>query len=283
MKLAILIPTYRPEMAVYDFLPTLIHIQPLAKFSTFLVNFQDPYDNGDVSYFVREVLKLGFKIRHTHSGTWERPQKMALMREQTAELGGEDFDLYLNIDDDFKFSPGTPTQRKSSGLKYLDCIDYMAVNDRCGAINVKSFLGGKPWGEKIAPHFDDMFATNRGLFLRKIPGMLFTSQAALGIIGGLEETIAVYSRIEQGYYPAKQMNNPTIHITGDHEKYKERTSNMHNEELIENQSGAFIRERWIDPDWKYDKRRVPKLAREKYKAEGGPTLSRVDLVKIYED
>ena len=264
MRLGIILPSNNPSAFMNNFLPTVQHIKELADFSSILINFQPPWRRDEIIIAHMELSGYGFEVRSDYN-EYSRPVPMGKVRQSAAKLGEDDCDIFLSVDDDFKFSPGTKTQKKTSGKKYLDCLDYMAKNERCGVVFVKGFFGGAGWGEKISPIWGDMYATYRGLFLRKVPGMLFTTPAACAIRGGLEESIAVFGRIARGYWPAKQMNNPTMSFTERVDRVGLPEHDIHNPEVI---AGAveFIRMKYEDPDWTYDKRTIPKGADRRYTA-----------------
>lgn len=257
MKIGIAITTNNPKVTFSSFLPTLENITEINSKAVFLINFQPPWGVNQILEAIRVIEGNGFEVRRTFTGGWDKPIEIMAMREEAALLG-EDCDAYLLCDDDFKFSSGTPQQKKSSGMKYLDCINFLEENERCGVITVKGFLGGYQWGEDIKRVWHDMYSTNRGLFLRKIEGFNIAPEETLVIRGGLEESIAVFARLERGYWPAKQMNNPTISYTERVDDESLPLDDFHHPEVIKKNAQAYIQRKYSDPNWDYQKKKIPK-------------------------
>lgn len=268
--LGIVLPSNNPEQFFSHLAPTLEHIKEIADQSVFLINFQPPWTVSERAAVARHIERIGFECRHIFTKWWTKPIKIIKMREQCALLAPE-CKYYLFIDDDFKLSPGTKKFKFTSGQRYLQSLDYLERWPRCGLINTKSFLGGHKWGLKIGPTKHDMYATNRGLFLRSMKkhGFLLSPEGMHDLRGDLEESALAFARIELGYFPAKQMNNPTIHLTGKLDQYDDDPLNMHNYKVINENVGKWIRERYDDPDWEYEQKRLPGDLFTKYLAAGG--------------
>jgi len=186
-------------------------------------------------------------------------------------------DIIFNLDDDFEFSGGTLKYHWSSGDHYSDVIEYMFDNPRCGSVMCTGHLGGTGKERTIYPRVHDLWATNRGLFLLRIPEMKLplVPTWSLRMRGTMEETAMVYSRIAEGLYPAKTMNCPTIHRNAGNASRDAHDDPLHYIEYQYLHTTKYIREKWDQPDWDYEKRRLPQgLIKEYLEAGGDPEMLR---------
>jgi len=282
-SVGIVMPTCNPTVALTKLLPSVEYIKELAPIATWLINFNGPWNRFQIDIFTSGLRELGFgNTLWRYSDDWDKPIKLIKMREMCAELD-PDCDLYLFIDDDFKFLPNTPKYPFSSGRRYLHSIDYMTRFPRCGVVNTKSFLGGTPQKLKIIPVKHDMQATGQGLFLRNMKkhGFTLALKEMREIRGGLEEQTMCYLRTEFGFFSAKQMNNPTIHITGKLSDWDNDKENFHNIEVIDQNLAGWIRNRY-QPDWEYQHRKAPARLWESYTANGGIELTNELIINYAE-
>ena len=280
-SVGIIMPTCNPEIVFDRFLPSVEHITELNKTAEFLINFNGPmWHSQQIIEVVWRLQEYGFIVRHKYTGNWDKPVQVLKMREQCAEMWPE-ADLYLFIDDDFKFVGDTNKYPFSSGQRYLHSIDYMTRFPKCGLVNTKSFLGGTPQKLKIVPTVHDMVATNQGLLLRNMKHhkFLLALPELKEIRGGLEEQTMAYLRIEHGYFCAKMMNCPTIHRTGKLSDWDDDNTDFHNVGVIDENLAGWIRNRY-DPNWDYQHRRLPPKLIEMYKANGGIDITD-DLIVDY--
>ena len=274
----IVIPTCNSTLFEEVLLPSIEYIKEISHLATFLINFNGPDWNSDnIDRVVLKLFELGFNVRYDYTGIWEKPIPIIRMREICAGMG-QDNDLFLFIDDDFRFVERTDKYPFSSGQRYLHSIDYMTRFPECGVTNTKSFLGGTPFKLRIIPTRDAMYATNRGLFLRNMKkhGFLLAPKDTHNLRGGLEETLMAMSRIELGYFCACQYNNPTVHITGVLEDYDEDESDFHNMGIIDNNVGRYLREKYNNWHWKYSEKKFPNKLWDLYKENGGFNYSYKD-------
>jgi len=273
-SVGIIMPTCNPGIVFDRFLPTVEHITELNKTAKFLINFNGPrWDAATMLPVVYGLQNYGFDVRYDYTGNWDKPIQVLKMREQCAEMWPE-ADLYLFIDDDFKFVGGTNKYPFSSGQRYLHSIDYMTRFPKCGLVNTKSFLGGTPQKLKIKAAKHGMVATGQGLFLRNMSkhGFGLWPEELQEMRGGLEEQSACYVRIERGYYVAQQFNNPTIHITGRLSDWDDKPDNFHNTGVIDDNLAGWIRNRY-QGDWDYQHRKVPDRLWRMYLGNGGIELT----------
>ena len=277
----IIIPTHDPEAFLTKLLPSVEYILELNEITTWLINFNGDRWTPSNMYDVLCILEdYGFKAEFTCTGTWDKPIKVLKMREQCAEMA-PDCDLFLFVDDDFRFVKGTSKYPFTSGQRYLHSIDYMTRFPKCGIVNTKSFLGGTHQKLKIVPVKDDMVATNRGLLLRNMKdhGFLLALREMRDMKGGLEEQSIAYLRNEYGLFTAKQMNNPTVHITGKLSNWDNQPTDFHNIGVINRNLAGWIRDRY-QPEWDYQHRKLPSKLWELYLKAGGIELTD-DLIVDY--
>lgn len=180
-------------------------------------------------------------------------------------------DIIFNLDDDFIFSSGTRLYKWSSGDHYSDVIEYMRSNPRCGAVMCTGHLGGTGKGRTIYPRMGDLWATYRGLFLRRIPEMELplVPKWSLPMRGPLEETAMVYSRIENGLFASKTMNCPTRNGATIHPSEDREDDPIHSIVLSDAYMTRFIRDRWGDQSWNYQRRKLPQGLIQLYLEAGG--------------
>jgi len=278
----IVCPSCNPDDFMNVLVPSVEHITEIASLTKWLINFNGTqWSNTDVESACQSIEAFGFEVRAVHSGVWQKPMQLVKMREQCAELD-PDCGLYLFVDDDFKFVGSTEKYPFSSGRRYQHSIDYMTRYPKCGVLNTKSFLGGSPQKLSIIPIEDDMIATNRGLLLKNMSehGFLLAPPELRELRGGLEETLFAYSRVELGYYIAKQFNNPTIHITGKLSDWDEVRNDFHNIGVINENIAGYFRQRY--GEWEYDTNKIPDAVHVRYFEAGGRPVAELPTINYAE-
>lgn len=273
-KLGIIMPSNNPSGAINNLAPSLKHISKLSPFSTWSVVFQPPWKEMKIIEFLSLLRGNGFRYEYqVDKEAPSKPVNIMRLRDRCCQMVPAS-NVFLFIDDDFIFSGGTKKFHYTSGDRYLQSVDYMLRFPECGVVNTKGFLGGHQHGLKIKPSFGDMYATNRGLFLRNMRkhGHLLVPSFMTNIRGGLEETACVFTRIASGYFAAKQMNNPTIHFPGKLSDYNNKPDDFHNWDVINRSFASVIRSAWDDQDWHYEKKKLPAKLIEDYKNNGGPDV-----------
>jgi hypothetical protein len=171
-------------------------------------------------------------------------------------------DYYLMTDDDCRFGDKTPSGF-SSWQRYLDAIKYMEKNPDCGVVCMSSFFGGTPFGRKIITKDNILFASACGLLLRNIPELDY-SHNAFNQAGALEDVAAVFSRIERGYYAAKTFNTPTAKPPSKRIEPGAPNRGYDDNYVYVDGLGKIIRDRYNDPKWHNDERRIPAGCLESY-------------------
>jgi len=276
MKIGICIPSCRPDFFQKYILATIHHLNAIREQSVFLINFNGPWTKEQAKTASEIIESKGWKIKYVVTGVWDRPVKIAKIREIAAWLDTS-VDAYMVGDDDFRFTAGTPSYPRTSGQRYAEMIDYMSRFPNCGSVQARYFLGGTPQGYKIFATWKYEIGSDHGFLLRNMfneYGWCLTPPEAQEFRGAFEETIMVYSRIERGYWCATQMNNPTAHphfnnskvlnllkIGDPADQFKDE---MLHPSVTEVNNLKYIRERWKCPDWKYGKFRPPDACLRSY-------------------
>jgi hypothetical protein len=210
--------------------------------------FEEPFTvEASVPYMDLGPVVIHKKRNDQRFNWW--PDRNEVMTLKTA-------DYYLMTDDDCRFGGPTPLGYTSS-QRYYDGVLYMEENVDCGAVIMLPFLGGSPSGHKIMVADRELFALGSGLILRKLSGFDY-SHSTFNRPGALDEPAAVFSRIERGYYAARTFNTPTSRPP----TKKVQPGSAHpayDDDFINTEGiGKQIRDRYQDPDWHHNARRIPK-------------------------
>lgn len=292
MKLGIILPTNNPRDLFEKFIPTLDCIKELQNTSIILINFQK-YSTAEIEAAKSHFKNQGFDMKYVVE-RYSAPAPMCWAREICAQLD-KICQVYLFVDDNFRFTKGTLQYQRSSGQRYLEVLDYMSKFSNCGGVLCKGSLGGQSkvryegkyfiGGDyKIGPVLDgckEIYSTNRGLFLRNLKEILTVHPETYTLRGSLEESAAAFLRIEKGMFFARQLNNPTIHNCKRFTTYSALPNDIHNSTLWYQEVGKWIRERWgpccvlregwpqNPTPWTFGSKRIPKHLVELYVKNGG--------------
>ena len=249
MKLCITMISNRPQMAKERWLSSVHKLDPLrAKIDTcFSFVFEEPFSAAEaVPYTALGATKIVKKRNAKRFNWW--PDRNEVMKQSPA-------DIYLMTDDDCRFG-GPTTSGYTSWKRYHDAILYMEKNPSCGAVCMLPFLGGAPSGKKILIAEDDLFALGSGLLLRRLPDLDY-SHKVFDIPGALDESGAVFSRIERGYYTAKTFNTPTFRPPTKKVEPGAKHPGYDDDYINTKGLGSVIRKRYDDPTWHHNARRIP--------------------------
>lgn len=247
--------------------PSLPHIYELRnhyEVELFFI-FQYPWKIESIRKVKRDVENGGFKF----NSITEHPLKVPSMTH-LRNLGitySSNSDYFFFADDNLVFTAGTKQYPQSSGRRYLQAIDYLKNYPNCGFVMCEGSLGGSVQKLEISSTKVGLFATTRGLILRNI-GAKKIFRSTDNLIGGLEESIACYHIIEEGFYPAKQFNNPTLHRHTS-KPGKKGCIGIHDQAIWSRNCEKYIRERYEDPDWTHQSRKWPKGLKKKFVLNGG--------------
>ena len=137
-------------------------------------------------------------------------------------------------------------------------------------------LGGSVQKREISSTKVGLFATTRGLILRNI-GLGKIVRGTKHLLGGLEESIFCYHLIEEGYYPAKQFNNPTLNKN--YSGVNKEGSFIHDEKVWDKNCAGYIRDRYDDPNWDYQKKRLPRALKNKLNYYFGDKITKERIFK----
>jgi hypothetical protein len=249
---AIIIPTNEPKTLNRFFIPTLYELRDMAKYGVMNILFQEPWTNREAKEAVKRIEGGGWIVNWRLDKAWDKPVHMLAMRDSCARMDTT-AKFYLSLDDDMKFSKGTKTVKKTSGQRYLEGIHYMLVNERCGSMDCRGFLGGSNHGQAIKPVWHWIHAMGQGQIYRnmtKYHKFALVPEEALHLRGNWDEAVNCCSKIERGYFHGLLRNHPTYHLTGSEEvSYELPLDHWLCKHVIDNNARAYIRKRYNFPDW----------------------------------
>jgi hypothetical protein len=185
----------------------------------------------------------------------ESPPRMCYLRQRAAALWPQ-AQVYMLADSNMRWAPGrTDTEVQypvSSGTRYAEVLDYFIKQPLCGVVQCHTTHPAR--ARMIEPVNNGLITTNKGLFIRN----MFTGQvwpeASMAFKASLEETVAGYRVLEQGFFIARQYQNPTYHTI-----HKiDSDSHLHSRQLIYENAGKWVRERYEDPTWEHESERLPR-------------------------
>lgn len=265
MLLSINLPTNNPDDYFNLLQPSLIHLKSLLNFCEveFSFIFQRPWDNESVIEAHEYLFQNGF-IFKMNTATAKNKPSMCNLRN-IGIINSPNADFYMMIDDNHRFGSGTPKYPIDSGIRYSQCLYYMKGFPNCGFIMCEGSLGGSVQKLEISSTPVGFFATARGLILRNIGAYKIFGNTS-HLLGGLEESIACYHIIEEGFFSAKQFNNPTYPANN---HGVDNNSFIHNQEIWNQNCAKYIRSRYQDQDWDYQKRKLPKGLKKWFIRNGG--------------
>ena len=140
--LGLAVPTNEPDVAFNYLLNTLDPLKSVAPITTFLFNFQKPWDEESIQKAVDICESKGFAVRYAFN-SYEIKAKGEVpfnkIRNDACKLMPEAKFLVL-MDDDFSFQWRSNSVVKSAGEQYLDIIDYMVKYPKCGFVLLKGKL-----------------------------------------------------------------------------------------------------------------------------------------------
>lgn len=256
IKLNILIATANPLMFKHNYLRTMDKLKPLFDYCdvTHCVMYGRAYKNNEViesNNRIEEFTKVKAFV-----GTVDRTNPVYNL--QTLSLLDQKCDCYLIAIDNFSFLETFYRSDASSGVRYRQAINYLTYDDKCGGVMCSGFIGGDTIGYKIRGIKDQIWRTDKGLFLRNY-GYGLTKYPRNGV---MHETVMAYCRIEDGYYMAKLMNCPISRPT-------EQTYSYDAGALTTKDNVDFIRDHYSDADWMLSSKKMPlALIASYYKNEG---------------
>jgi len=277
MKAAIIIPTNNPTLFKKYILSSLKYVEEIYDFTEWNILFQPPYTSSDIAEILQTFSDLWLKVNHDFYEPPVEPISILDLRSRCADMS-PDVDLYLSLDDDMRFSPGTNKYQRSSGERYLEALIYCYRHERCGGLDCRGFLGGTGWGCDIRPVWNWCPSMASGMVFKNMKkhGFHLTPDYDEGkprsLLGGWDEVLNVVVRVELGYYWAVQRNNPTYHKTGTNEiGYHNPADHWQNKSVVDANVRKWIRDRYDAPDWEHsaDHKKCP-VHWMTYLQAGGP-------------
>ena len=271
-KLGIILHTNNPEEYFAVAGPSITWLRPMLKKVQvhFLFNFQPPWTKKELTMEGVRLVNMGFGMDYVFSRPRERPVSTYKLRHDAAALL-PDADWWMYCDDNLQFQKdGTACYPGGSAERYLQVIEYFNSFANCGVVMCEGSLGGAHAKYQIRPTLNGLIATSRGLFYRNTTGGKLHPGKEYKILGGMGETAPAFRLMSEGFFIAKQFNNPTRHLHKHHfrdELPKDHVTNYH--KVIKPNAERYIRELYGDPDWTHELRYLPRKVKEMYKAAGG--------------
>lgn len=275
-SITFLLPTNKKETAFQYILnqESLTNIKSLAAKMKLSVAVIGQGDFGVKEASTAQLILKSFGIDCKFKLVKEQPiASMATLRQLCCDLYPKS-DYYLFADDNFEFTSGTPNFNSDSGIRYLQAVDYLERNDRCGVVMCEGPVGGywKRW--KISPTEAGLVSTARGLVFRNsFKGNLYPL-GGVGLLGGYEELLSAYQFIELGYFVAKQYNNPTKHWERkkiDRNDDGPSDNSIHNNDVAHANIIDWIINRY--GKWTQKSPKLPSELLKRYAKAGGPGIN----------
>jgi hypothetical protein len=256
MKFGIVTPTNSPIVFKECVLSSLEHFVETVPYTKWLILFQEPWTLIGAKGAVRKIKSDGWDVEYRYTPAWEKPVRFIELRATCADMD-DTCDAYFGIDADMRFTPGTATVKKSSGLRTLEAMDYMSMFDRCGAVEMRGFFGAKQWGQKIAPVWDWTYAHGvNGVLLRNmkdIDGWVYVPGSARELRGVCDEPVFSLTRIECGYFHSVLRNHTTYHKDYGHKvSFDQPEDSIFNKQVVMDNSWAWIRNRYGEPNYRHE-------------------------------
>lgn len=300
MKVCFIIPTNKPDV-LDRYACSDLSLQNLESMKErcevhFSLVLQPPFTTDKMIEIVDRIGSHGFYTAASIVPQ-ENPARMAHLRD----IGAQQFasaDYYCFWDDNLEACPGTNVYWMDTGRRYLQVLDYFEKFLRCGIVSCVGTRGGNHSGWTIKPS-NRLWGTDRGLWFRNaFRGELFHADD-VKVLGGLEEPAAGFKLIENGFYFAKQFNNPTRHhgrmkqeYDGSAEETRDRDFRIHDRDR-NRASERLIMDRYGDPGETFRDRHgegmgfyPPRGLMDLYYTNGGltgiyPAVTRNDLNMVF--
>lgn len=280
-KLSIIFPSNRPHSFFNMFLSSLDNLSILKTYMdvTIIMIYQgEKWTKEKI-----EKAKNQMKENNWNFIVHDQPIIRAMCLSRDIGIHITDSDYFMQTDDDVIFRSGTKCYPQNSGIRFYQCIEYMEKFQNCGFVMCAGSLGGSVQKLEISSTKTGLFATQRGLIFRYIPGHDYYGKTIQGI-GSMQDTIITYRLMEKGFYGAKQFNNPTIHRTtlGKNAKLSNKMTEgefLHDRKVLENNNLKYIQDRYDDPNWEHSKGKLPKRLKEIFIKNGGD--ERIFKQRIY--
>lgn len=281
MKLGIILPTNNPQHMFEFFLPSLQHLSELSDIATILINFNgSAWDKKRIGLAIGQIGAAGFKSKYIIEPKDLSEAPLLRYRNDAAALAPQS-DYYMFADDNLVFTIGTKAYPGNSALRYGEVLSYLEEFKNCGIVMCEGSLGGDIQKRQIRPSDNGLISTTRGLFFRNTTkGKSFYPEETLGLVSGMEESIIGFWLIEQGYFMAKQFNNPTQHKNKSKIFANVPKAGIHDIELLLDNAYRWIRERYCDSAWTHDSRRPPKGLYKMYAEAGGDSMAFKDYCSM---
>lgn len=286
-KLGIILHTNNPDEYFKYAGPSLTWLRPMLKKVEvhLLFNFQPPWTPRMAAAEEERVAGMDFGVRHVFSRPKGPIVSTYKLRHDAAALLPE-ADWWMYCDDNLEFrKDGSLNYPEGSAVRYLQVLDYFNTFPNCGVVMCEGSLGGSHAKYQIRPTLNGLIATQNGLFFRNTTGGKLHPGAEYKILGGMGETAPAFRLMSEGFFIAKQFNNPTRHHNrhyfSDTDKPDNHVTNY--EKVIKPNAERYIRELYGDPEWTHEGRYIPRKIKEMYLAAGGDVQAFARPSKYWKD
>lgn len=135
-RLGFLIPTNSPDTFKSLFLPSIDNLLSARKYVKFLINFQKPWTEDEISEVVSEIRGKGFSVDYRiNSYSVEGKGLVPFNRiRNDAFLIDTSLDYYMITDDDMVFLPESPSLGRDAGDQILEDIIFLDRHPEFGVI-----------------------------------------------------------------------------------------------------------------------------------------------------
>ena len=270
-QLGIILHTNNPTEYFAVAHPSMCHLVPMLSVVNvaLLFNFQPPWTPTQIVQVYEDLERMRFEVAHVYS----RPKPIVStykLRHDAAALKPT-VDWWMYCDDNLCFAAeGTPAYPGGSAVRYLEVLDYFNTFPNCGVVMCEGSLGGHAAKRQIRPTTNGLISTARGLFFRNTTGGQLHTTEEYRLKGGMGEIAPAYRLMSEGYFLAKQFNNPTRHL------HKHRLSDdvpathvTNYEKVIKPNAERYIRDVYDDPEWTLEQRYIPDTVKASYRLHGG--------------
>lgn len=279
MKIAFVMMSNNPR-SFFDYFASIESLLSISYFAQchdveLLIAAQQPWNNKLIDMAAARLSNFNIKLL-SKIVPQENPASGFRLRSSAALLS-RNADYYIIIDDNHKFAEGTPQYPYSSSVRYLEALDYMQVYNSCGAVNCCGAFGGHNHKRQIKNYTGYFTSTERGILIRNVFEGDIMPDFCKHADGTFEDCAVSIKLIENGYFIAKQFNNPTQH------KEKERIDcadtsaiytakqtnfNLHNPDVNAKNFIALFMKRYKVP-FAINAAKVPALMLERYLENSG--------------
>lgn len=285
--LGMALPTNEPDTAFEYILKSLDHFKEVAPITTFLMNFQKPWSDGEIIKATEIIKSYGFEVRWSFNSYEVKGEGLVpfnKIRTDACKLMPE-AKFYALTDDDMQFCGPSPNIFKSAGQQYLEAIHYLTMHDNCGLVLIGGTMFRKISKYSIGPvPLVSEYLTNRGFIARNIyPEGYSLPNDAYELVGSDEEKVTAADRLFRGWYPAKFGCGRIRHYENTGKKGKlesgSKAYNWNKVEILRENNFKFIKDHY-KVDFSMNEGDYDVVDHDQYFANGGVNVYDKEVVKM---